>query len=305
MLIMGRLLWRFSGFIEILRIHNLLASAVATLLGFMTVYAGSRSELSLSTSLIPISVVVLVAGGGYVINDYFDVVTDSINKPTRPIPSGRVLKDEALLLSIALMTLGIILATLIGVVSFAYALINALLLVVYSKNLKRAGLVGNLVVSTASANSILYGGLAASEYLGRFQLISYTAPPVAYAFIFTLMREIIKGVEDYVGDLKSNIKTLAVIKGVKYASNISISLMILIITSSPIPYILGLYGIMYLILTACMDVILMLSIITLIRGSNTDELIRRAALVRSYTKAAMFLGILAFLTDISLCVLTS
>lgn len=296
---MSRLLWRLSGFIEILRIHNLLASAVATLLGFMTVYVGSSDELSLSTSLMPILVVVLIAGSGYVINDYFDVVTDSINKPTRPIPSGRVRRNEALLLSMILMISGLTLAAFIGVGSFTYALINALLLIAYSKNLKRAGLVGNLVVSTTSANSILYGGLAASEYLGRLQLISCSIPPAIYAFIFTLMREIIKGIEDYVGDLKSSIKTLAVIKGVKYASNTSMILMTSIITLSPVPYVLNLYGIIYLALTICVDVVLMVSIITLIRGRNTDELIRRAALVRGYTKVAMFLGILAFLIDIS------
>lgn len=297
---MSRLLWRFSGFIEILRIHNLITSAIATLLGFMTIYVVYDIRLNIQSSIPTITTVVLVAGGGYVINDFFDVEVDFVNKPSRPIPSGRVLKSEALALGLTLMIVGVALALLTaGVFSFIYAILNAILLILYSKSLKKKGLLGNIIVGMASANSIVYGGLAASEVIRRLDLVVNTLIPAFYAFVFTVMREIVKGIEDHVGDAKRGVRTLAVVYGVNYAAKISIFLMTIIIIISPLPYVLNMYGVVYVISITIVNMILIKSIATLLRLKDEDS-IRRAAAVRSYTKVAMVLGVLAFLLDLIL-----
>lgn len=296
---MGRILWRLSGFVELLRPHNLVISAIATLLGFTTVSVVPDSKLDVHASIPSIATVILIAGGGYVINDFFDVDIDAVNKPTRPIPSGRVLRSEALALSIVLMASGIIIALLAtGTLSFIYALLNAVLLVLYSKYVKRMGLLGNVIVGVASANSIVYGGLAASEATRRLDLVANTLSPALYAFIFTVMREFVKGIEDYVGDSRGGIKTLAVVKGVGYTARISAFLAVVIVAMSPLPYALGMYGLIYMMLTAVADIILLKSLVTLLKSKDDLEIIRRAALVKSYTKMAMPIGIAAFLLDL-------
>ncbi|MQK95647.1 UbiA family prenyltransferase, partial [Escherichia coli] len=91
--------------------------------------------LNLTALILPIAVVVLIAAGGYVINDYYDAEIDLINKPFRPIPSGRVSKVEALILSLILMSLGIAFSYYVGLISFTYAVFNAVLLILYSRRL--------------------------------------------------------------------------------------------------------------------------------------------------------------------------
>lgn len=296
---MSKFIWRVSGYIEILRIHNLLVSALATLLGIKAVYAGVTSTPSSITSyLLPISTVTLVAAGGYVINDYFDVDSDLINKPSRPIPSGRVSRDEALILSIILFSIGLLTSYLTGPLSLTYAIVNAFLLVMYSKRLKKKGLIGNLVVSVASANSIIYGGLATSEMIKDLILTINTLLPAFYAGVFTLMREVVKGIEDVAGDLRMNIKTLAITKGVKTASKVAILLMIMIIMISPLPYVISRYGFLYVSLALLTDILLIKSITDLIKAKSDVELMKTSSRVRSYTKVAMLVGILAFLVDL-------
>jgi geranylgeranylglycerol-phosphate geranylgeranyltransferase len=296
---MSKFIWRVSGYIEILRIHNLLVSALAALLGIKAVYAGVTSTPSSITSyLLPISTVTLVAAGGYVINDYFDVDSDLINKPSRPIPSGRVSRDEALILSIILFSIGLLTSYLTGPLSLTYAVVNAFLLVMYSKHLKKRGLIGNLVVSVASANSIIYGGLATSEMIKDPILTINTLLPAFYAGVFTLMREMVKGIEDVAGDLRMNVKTLAITKGVKTASKVAILLMIIIIMISPLPYVISRYGFLYVSLALLTDILLIKSVKDLIKAKSDVELMKTSSRVRSYTKVAMLVGILAFLVDL-------
>ncbi len=297
---MSRFVWRVSGFVEILRVHNLLASAMATLLGFEAVHAVISDEivLNLTLMMLPIAAVILVAAGGYVVNDYYDSEIDAVNKPSRPIPSGRVSKKEALILSLTLMFAGIIISGYVGVFSLAYAIFNGALLVLYSKRLKKEGLIGNLAVGVASANSIIFGGLVLSEIYGDLTLVKYTLVPGTYAFIFTLAREVVKGMEDVAGDKRMGVKTLAAVRGVKYASKVSILLMIMVVLFSPYPYISGIYGTPYLVLASVTDALLIYSVIRLMRASDELDIIKTSSSLRSYTKVAMFLGITAFLADL-------
>ncbi|MEM1600952.1 MAG: hypothetical protein QW339_03140, partial [Sulfolobales archaeon] len=78
---MDGLMRRVGGFIEILRVHNLFVSAMATLLGFESVYVIVGRDVAFNPVVLTLStvVVVLIAAGGYVINDYYDAEIDLIN----------------------------------------------------------------------------------------------------------------------------------------------------------------------------------------------------------------------------------
>jgi len=293
-----RITWRLSGFIEILRPHNLLISAITTLLGYAATYVVVGGSVNLS-AYIPTAVVVLIAAGGYVLNDYYDIYIDSVNKPARPIPSGRVSKNEALVLGLVLTLAGILTAFLIGPLSLLFAVLNALLLILYSRSIKAKGLLGNLVISLTSANSIIFGGLAVSESLGNVVLTLNTLLPASYAFTFILMREIVKGVEDVIGDSVRGVRSLALKRGVRYASKVSAALALIIVAISPLPFLLNNYGVLYLGLAAITDAILLYSAYYLIKSRSDGELIMRSSKARTYTKIAMFTGTSAFLLDIA------
>ena len=97
------------------------ASLFATLSGFISVFAVSASIL--------------------VLNDYFDVETDKINAPDRPIPSNQVTKTQALVFSIILLLSGLVLSYLINFNTFLCAILLLVIGFLYNRKFKKNGLV--------------------------------------------------------------------------------------------------------------------------------------------------------------------
>ncbi len=289
---------KVRGYLQLVRLHNLVATVVTTLIGYLAV-AVSLGKYGLSPA-VPLSTVVLVAAGGYAINDYFDVEVDLINKPYRPIPSGLVSRKEALVLSIILIVAGVSLATLSGPVSFIFASLNALLLVMYSYRIKELGILGNIVVSFEGAASIIYGGLALAEYEGALRYVAFTGIPALYAFLLLLSREIVKTIEDYIADAVRDVKSLPRVIGVNKSAIIAVVLLALVVALSPLPYLLVGYGTMYLILTSLTDIVIAYSMIKLVSRKYKIEPEKVASRVRAYLKVAIFIGSLAFLADLVL-----
>ena len=284
-------------YLQLVRFHNLIATAVTTLIGYLAVVV-SLDRYGLSPA-IPLSTVVLVAAGGYAINDYFDVEVDLINKPYRPIPSGIVSRREALVLSIILIVAGVSLAVLSGPVSFIFASLNALLLVMYSYKIKELGILGNIVVSFEGAASIIYGGLALAEYEGVLSYVMYTGIPALYAFLLLLSREVVKTIEDYVADAVRDVKSLPRVIGLNKSAAIAVVLLALVVALSPLPYLLVGYGIVYIVLTSLTDAVIAYSIVKLVSREYRISPEKVAGRVRSYLKIAIFIGSLAFLTDLT------
>ena len=83
-------------------------------------------------ALLACFVVFIVTGGGNTINDYFDYKIDIINKPERPIPSGRISLKTTLIYSLSLFTIGIIFAFIIGVLPGIITLFSSSLLILYA-----------------------------------------------------------------------------------------------------------------------------------------------------------------------------
>jgi 4-hydroxybenzoate polyprenyltransferase len=155
--------------------------------------------LSLST--------VIIAAGGYIINDYYDVKIDLINKPERVVIGKDVARRYALLfhslLSMAGTALGFLLNWKIGLVSF----FSAFLLWWYSNDLKRQPFIGNFVVALLTGLSIF---LVNVLYHVHQPLVTIYA---LFAFAMTLVREIVKDAEDLKGDDTFGCKTLPIIWG--------------------------------------------------------------------------------------------
>ena len=295
---------KLMGVIELLRPHNLLVAFLTTLIGYAAVAkdAGTPFHMLLGRFAVAASVVTLIAAGGYVINDYYDVETDAIAKPWRPIVSGRVSRRTAQMLAYLLFMLGVVLAVieyyryppLVG-----FVLLNAILVHEYSRWIKRRGFTGNLVIAFNSSSTILFGYMVACyDVKGHLYLQPYALIPALYAFLLVLGREIVKGLEDVKGDEAAGIRTLAVALGLRKASIVASLMLIIVVALSPLPYISGLFNIYYLILAAVVDVLILVSVKLILAWERESQAIRAAMRARSLLKWSFLLGAAAFIVGL-------
>ena len=226
-----------SNHLELLRPFNVLISALA-----MIISASILGELLNYEKLIPVIITVMCfTGAANAINDFIDFKIDHINRPDRPIPSGRIKRKSALIISILLFLIGSFFCFKLGknaiIVGF---FISIPLIVLYSIVLKGLPLIGNIVTSLILGLSFIFCGLA-------FDNISHMIAPALLAFGLTLLREIIKDISDIDGDRLSGLRTLPICIGLHRACNLAIIFSIVIFLCSLIPFFNGLYGIWYLI----------------------------------------------------------
>ncbi len=188
----------------------------------------------------------LIAGAGNAFNDVVDLEIDRINRPRRPLPSGRLSRGAALAESLLLAAGGQGIALWLGPAFSAIALAVISLLLLYNLSLKRRPLWGNLLVSGVAAAAFIYGALAAGS-LGRSWI------PAGFAFLFHLGREILKDLEDVEGDRAAGARTLPLCLGMRASARLSAALFLLLIAFTLFPWMLGIYGWGYLALVAGVD----------------------------------------------------
>lgn len=205
---------------------------------------GDLSAIShLSDFLLLVTATLLMAMGGYVINDYFDVRIDRINKPKRLVVDRYISARGAIklhiLLNIIAIAIGFYLAYRIR--SFSFGLIFPFisgLLWLYSAKFKCMVFWGNVIVAALSAMVILLVWLFEYYWLrlnpGLFvevipQLGIAGGIFIAYAlfaFVVSLFREIVKDVEDVEGDASHGCRTIAIVAGIPVARRIVAALVV-------------------------------------------------------------------------------
>ena len=174
---------------------------------------------------------IFIAAGGYIVNDYFDTKIDQINKPTKVIVGNKISRNVA---GIAFQTCfgigiicGIILALLLSKLNIAilFAVISGMLWF-YSSSYKRIFLLGNLVISLCSFLSVFsVGYLAAISLENKYGALIYNTSILSeiygwlaafglFAFLFTLIREVVKDIEDIEGDREMECHSLPIVLGV-------------------------------------------------------------------------------------------
>ena len=191
--------------------------------------------------------VVGIAAGGYVINDYFDVKIDRINRPDNLVVTRIISRDAAMNLFYGLTAVGVIAGTVVAwwahswTLLFTYIVIPGLLWF-YSASYKRMFLVGNLVVAFASAIVPLLVAIANADYLHHLyqnalayspivgELYVWTGGFAAFALLLTWVREIVKDIEDIEGDREMECRTLPIVWGDKVAKIIATILLVVIAT---------------------------------------------------------------------------
>ncbi|MCL7754905.1 geranylgeranylglycerol-phosphate geranylgeranyltransferase [Polaribacter sp. Z022] len=219
--------------------------------------------------------VLLITTGGYIINDIYDIETDKINKPKKVFIDVTISKKNAWRSYYLLTLLGLILGIFLSFYksheenSLIFA-VTCIGLYLYSKHLKQKPIIGNIIVSGFIWLTIIitldfeyvkiYDGHVFEFYINEkdTNFISVGSSVIFYslfAFITTLIREIIKDIEDINGDLKIKAKTLPIVIGRKRASHVafffsSILLIFLLLVLQFIrsEYLFLGYGIIFLLL---------------------------------------------------------
>ncbi len=239
-------------YIKIIRPVNLIIIAVTMYLmrycviNSFLAYNNMSLQISGFDFLLLVLATVFIAAGGYVINDYYDMRADMVNKDCKSQIVGlSITLKDAMRYYIILTFIGFILGTWFAfrMGNWNYATLFLLiggLLWFYSTTYKAMVFVGNLLVSTLVALVPLLVVLfemikfkETSEHLIKSGEVNYM--PIfyfvtgfaAFAFITTFIREIIKDIEDLEGDKKTDKKTFPVVAGVKSAKYLAAVLIIL------------------------------------------------------------------------------
>ncbi|MGN6647928.1 MAG: geranylgeranylglycerol-phosphate geranylgeranyltransferase [Cytophaga sp.] len=152
---------------------------------------------------------VFVAAAGYIINDYYDIKIDLINKPKRVVLGNVLHRRVAMISHFILNTFACLLALFLGWKIFAIIAGTTVLMWFYANQLKRTALVGNLLISVLTGLSVF---LPAFLYHPTEATLSFYA---CFAFFISLIREIIKDMEDVKGDEEFGCRTLPIVWGIR------------------------------------------------------------------------------------------
>ncbi len=170
---------------------------------------------------------ILIAAGGNIINDYFDLNIDKINKPHKLVIEKYISRRYAIFLHLLTSLSGIMCSVYVAHKLNLFWLgiantISVLLLFIYSASLKKKFLIGNIVVSALTAWVIMVLALPEYEvllldpqnkndiYNKMFRLGLLYA---SFSFIISVVREVVKDMEDVDGDRKNGCKTMPILLG--------------------------------------------------------------------------------------------
>jgi 4-hydroxybenzoate polyprenyltransferase len=294
-----------GAFLKLVRWPNLVFIILTQLLFYYSVYIplfGMNEYLKLIWLILAS---VFIAAAGYIINDYFDLNIDQVNKPERNVFVRSVNRRWAIIWHFIFNLIGIV-ATLVAVGFSKWYLVLANIVVVlllwfYSTSFKRQVLIGNVVISLLTAWTVLIVFFAytnpqhafmADPASVKFFRISFLY--AGFAFVISLVREAVKDMEDLEGDERYGCKTLPISFGVR-TTKIYALIWVVVLTGALL--ILQLYilqfgwwiAVLYSVLLVILP--LLYTVSKLIKASTIPDF----AYLSQLTKWIMFTGIVSMI----------
>ena len=143
----------------LVRIPNVLTTISNILLGYIFFTNVDHFDYFDMSLLISISAFLYI--GGMVLNDYLDIKIDKKERPLRPLPSNKISKKNALIITIISFLYSLTISFIIGWYTFIITLIMVTLIFLYNKFLKNTicgpinmGLIRSLNVLLGASQSI-------------------------------------------------------------------------------------------------------------------------------------------------------
>lgn len=305
-----------GAFLKLIRWPNLIFISITQILFYYCfVYTGDRIEYGYRNLLTPglffllaISSV-LIAAAGYIINDYFDLNIDKINKPTKLVVEKMIRRRWAIVWHIVLSSIGVILSFYIslriGNILIGFLnLLSVLLLWFYSTSFKKKLLMGNIIISVLTAWVILVLYVAelrldkvfvrdGEVYHGYIRsLFKIVVLYSAFAFIISLIREVVKDIEDMRGDERYGCRTMPIAWGIPVSKVFVATWLVVLIAALVIIlfYVLQLHWWWFALYSTLCIIIPLLYVLRLLYQASSLEHYHK---ISSWLKLVMFTGILS------------
>ena len=253
---------------------------------------------------------VFIAAAGYIINDYFDINIDQINKPEKMVVEKIIKRRWAIVLHWSITTAGLILSLYVSfktsVIVIIANVLCTLLLWFYSTSFKKKLLSGNVIISLLTAWTVLvlyfvtnntyhFGvNFSVEIFTAMNRIFKFAILYGGFAFIISLIREVIKDIEDREGDARYNCKTMPIVWGIP-ASKVfaGVWLVVLIGALAIIQFYVFQLG---WLLTAMYSLLLViLPLIWILRKLYTAQSISQYHQLSSVIKLVMLSGILSMI----------
>ena len=305
---------KILNYLQIIRPKNLVIVAISQLLIYLVylfplTFQGNSISLNDNLWILFIIDTVLIAAGGYIINDLMDQKADAFNKPTKVfIGSGKISPLAGWIYYGIVVILGFCIASFIAdridkMYLLAIYPVAVGLLFMYSFYFKQLPLIGNLIVSIFCAfvpGIILYAEYDTINFISEtpyfpYDLIMHFFPAyISFAFLSTFVREIIKDIEDMEGDMKSAYRTLPIMVGVERANVMALFFAILLLCSYAF-WFFGIYGTEDLILGLVIVVGLVVPTLYIIRAIYRAKSTADYSSISKMLKYLMIVSLFVFL----------
>ncbi len=270
---------RAASLLALVRVPNLVISAAGVAIG--GVLAQGHFAMPGSLRLAMLSAIGLGAAGN-VANDLFDQDADRINRPDRPLVSGGLSNNAAIVTGGLMGGLGLFAAWLVDERVFLIGLAALVVMLAYSPLLKRNGITGNLSVAVVASLPLVYGASAVGWWRAGFVATALGA-------ILHFAREVVKDLEDVPGDLASGRRTIPIVFGREAAFLVAAATLVFFVPASFAPFFARWYGRRYAIAVGLLDLGVGILIARLLD--------RQLPGAKTGIKAAMLAGLAALLWD--------
>jgi geranylgeranylglycerol-phosphate geranylgeranyltransferase len=263
-------------YLQLLRLGNCLMSAVALGLAIL-VAVGTRVLDHPIETVVGATVVFCFVAGGNSLNDYLDREVDKAAHPERPIPSGRISPKVARNISVGAFVLSFALSLVLNPLSIAIVGSAILIMIGYELVTKKRGLLGNLSIAWLTGALFILGGAIVGQ-VERTLIIG------AMAFLATLGREIVKDIQD----MEADVDRLSLPKriGKRKAGVVGSAAFLAAVVLSPVPYLVGMFGLGYFFAVLVSDAIFIYS--SIVHFENPER-------GQTWAKYGMAVALVAFL----------
>ncbi|NTV05057.1 MAG: UbiA family prenyltransferase [Chlorobiaceae bacterium] len=212
-----------------------------------------------------------ISAAALILNDYFDVESDKINSPQRPLPSGLVTGRDVIVLFVVVTIIGFVTACMISMEAFIVVFLVWIAGSLYNWRLKKSGFIGNLIVCVSVGMTFILGGITVNK---PFEIIVWFF--FLWVMLIDLGEEIAADAMDIEGDRKAGSRSLALVLGPQTALKISGAIFLLVVAASFIPFLLGWLELLYLLPILLSDGFILYATMRLLdsRTANRRDYIR-------------------------------
>lgn len=270
---------RMLGLFRLFRFELPLTAGVCVILGELLALGTVPSTAEIALGFLSFF---FISAAALILNDYFDIESDRINAPERPLPAGLVTGQDVVLLSIAVTMLGFITGYLISLEALLVVILVWAVGFLYNWRFKKAGFIGNLMVSFSVGMTFIFGGIAVGK---PFEIIVWYFAVIVS--LINLGEEIAADAMDVEGDRKAGSRSLALVLGSEKALKISGAIFLLVVFASSLPFLLGWLERVYLLPISLLDIVILYS-----TGKLLDSKIANR---RIYIRWIYLTGLVAFL----------